>query len=93
MNIEDVPRLKEFCQEMLAWIDGGCGEHDDFCPTVGLCTNYRMLFLANSLEYYLIATMDTVHPFGGVNMYFEESETQTLYQNPQRLAWLKEHAK
>jgi len=99
MNIEDVPRLKEFCQAMLEWIDGGCGDHEIFGSLVGLCRNHALFTRlpidrpSDLLAEYFYENFNTCYPFGGQLEYGAEVETSSLYQNPERLQWLKDHAK
>lgn len=89
-------QLKQFCIELNAWIEDGAIYGRPFDNTVGLCGNFKywkdsdINYHAYKLMGYLFVEegLDSDYPFG-----YYIGEEETLYQNPARLAWIKEHMK
>lgn len=101
------PELKQFYVEIQQWIDAGCPANGTFNHRFGLCTNvdlyaqdYRIIKIASEQRNLFIAAFDDYSfPFYEKNEagthgdeYFIEKSNDALYKNPQRLAWIKQHA-
>lgn len=96
--------LKQFYREIQQWIDDGCPEHEVFDTNNPLCKTLcywgAMLALpeidALSVEMGNAFERDGlsgVFPFNSIRGSMNrEAKTGTVYQNPARLAWIKEHA-
>lgn len=98
--------LREFCREMLEWVEGGYPKevlrHGE---SMGLCGHY-VEFLRNKGKSHLVrcAELEKLHklfyglygswayPFNGDGreLYYQEAHK---YTNPERLAFLRRYAK
>lgn len=99
------PELKNFYKAIQTWIDNGCPEDNQhyFVIYVGLCNNLEWLggerIIENCklrwemVEQFRAAGLSPAYPFGGHEELMKEKESRTIYSNPARLAWIKEHAK
>lgn len=94
--------LDQFYIELQAWIDGGCGVHIIFRRNQPICDHLldweelhpdaegvwelaRVQFKDAGLRSY--------SPFDDDDSAFDEAmDLGTIYYNPARLAWIKEHA-
>lgn len=92
--------LTAFYREILAWIEAGQPDHRNFRAYTGLCTN--LIFSpydhhavgVEMSEQFSFAGLNKQFPFNGdVTSYRLEGEAYSTYQNPQRLAWIRKHAK
>lgn len=93
-------QLKQFCIELNAWIEAGCPEHKIFKIRDGICWNYSNWIHPNDQYSFfpsdtpLRAFLGSTYPFsGGYELFQIEQDSRTLYKNPARLAWIKEHMK
>lgn len=89
------PELKKFFVDIQEWIDSGCPEDSYFLPYWGLCAN------AADYEHELFKELnelldkefgDITYPFGGRDTYQIEYSTETIYKNPERLAFILKYA-
>lgn len=92
------PELKNFYKAIQAWIDNGCTEYNQhhFVIHAGLCGNLDWMNCKlrwEMVKQFRAAGLDAKYPFGGFNTFLTEKESGTIYSNPERLAWIKEHAK
>ena len=88
-------KLQEFYNEMNKIISDPSYRPDWFDSQVGLCLNcVRYNYSQDELQEHLYyAGLSPTFPFNNVRSdYTYEKETRTLYQNPARLAWIKQHA-
>lgn len=81
------PALRQFLTDYLAWAEADAPD-DRFNRWHGLCVNAEresrdLLCELNALF------CGEVHPFGGIHMYWAESEGRTIHRNPDRLAWIR----
>lgn len=99
------PELKSFYVAMQEWIDAGCPEGNQyrFILQVGLCTNlinftlvteegYKEDTLEEMRQQFHEAGLDRDLPFNENISYLFERDKGIMYKNPQRLAWIKQHA-
>jgi hypothetical protein len=100
------PMLKRFYQELQEWIDAGQPRGTVFEPDCGLCLNLEMwgydeanqeladeLVLEQSV-LFAEAGLDSDYPFDDHDTYIQAHCDDSMYtSNPERLAWVKEHAK
>lgn len=90
------PKLQEFYNEMNKIISNPSYRPDWFDAHCGLCSNcVAYNYSQDDLQEHLVsAELDTAFPFNidGDSSYTYEKYTDTLYQNPARLAWIKQHA-
>lgn len=91
------PKLQEFYNEMNKIISDPSYRPDWFNPKVGLCLNcVAYNYSQDELQEHLFsAGLSPVYPFNndeGDSSYIHEKLTDTMYQNPARLAWIKRHA-
>lgn len=91
------PTLQEFYNEMNKIISDPSYRPDWFNPKVGLCLNcVAYNYSQDELQEHLFsAGLNPTYPFNndeGYSSYTREKHTNTLYQNPNRLAWIKQHA-
>lgn len=98
------PELKAFYQTMLAWLANDMPETAYFDRHAGLCHNLVMFLRARNTKWedlcsiteeqraqFRQAGLDQVYPFNyDGNDYTDDRHT--MYENPKRLAWIKEHA-
>ena len=96
--------LSKFYRDLQEWIDKGCPSHPKFITYQGICgqlDNYfpyredrgtweRMRYELKS--QFTNAGMDRIYPFGGEVLYDIELNAETLYLDPKRLQWVKDHA-
>lgn len=89
-------KLQEFYNEMNKIISDPSYRPDWFNPKVGLCLNcVAYNYSQDELQEHLFsAGLSPVFPFNNNenSSYTHEKHTNTLYQNPARLAWIKQHA-
>lgn len=96
MNVE----LKQFYREIQQWIDDGCPDHDVFRKTTAICLSLERWLgyfdrKVNKIleDSFNDAGLDFVLPFNKDLGEFEvEMLNHSIYKNPARLAWIKEHA-
>lgn len=90
------PKLQDFYNEMNKIISDSSYRPDWFCSKVGLCLNcVAYNYSQDELQEHLFsAGLSPTFPFnnGEDSSYTHEKHTDTLYQNPARLAWIKQHA-
>lgn len=88
--------LKEFYQAYAAWLDAGAPEDQPFSRAFGLCDNlcdkgfhdlWRELKGQLKSEGY-----DPAYPFGGSEVFENETDDLTFHLNPERIKWVKDHA-
>lgn len=99
------PNLQQFYIEINTWIESGCKGHKFFEADSGLCYNLSA-FCRNAnlseaeINYYsytlregfIRAAFEEHLPFNAdYYSYRRESCQHTLYKNPARLAWIKNH--
>ena len=95
--------LKEYLKAVQAWIEQGCPNNTPFFVSCGLCKNTHGFFpgdweaiekLQRELEDAFCADdLDLEYPFNSSpEDYDDECSFQTVWENPQRLAWVKKHA-
>ena len=97
MTFKISPKLQEFYNEMNKIISDPSYRPDWFYSKVGLCSNCAAYnYSQDELQEHLVsAELDPAFPFNideGDSSYIHEKYTDTLYQNPARLAWIKQHA-
>lgn len=96
-------QLKQFYRDLQEWLETGRPRHKTFDQQYGLCCNAAYygdnFFNDSSLEeeqadMFAAAGLCTEYPFndGDHDSYMQESRSGDLFQNPTRLAWIKEHA-
>lgn len=94
------PELKQFFLEIHDWIEQGCPEHEVFLKNSGLCATLEAYAELLNLEYrpleyeldMLLRAIDgTRRPFNNtLYKYLNEQTLGTIYQNPARLAFIKQ---
>lgn len=86
--------LQEFYNEMNKVISDPSYRPDWFDSQVGLCLNcVRYNYSQDNLQDHLhSAGLSPIYPFNTESSYTYEKETNTLYRNTARLAWIKQHA-
>lgn len=89
-------KLQEFYNEMNKIISDPSYRPDWFNSQVGLCLNcVAYNYSQDELQEHLFsAGLSPSFPFnnGENSSYTHEKHTNTLYQNPARLAWITQHA-
>lgn len=92
-------QLRQFCIELNAWIEAGCPDHKVFHRNDGICWNFAQ-WIGTKIGEYIIPSSTPItkyfgktYPFGTQDDFETEQANLTLYQNPARLAWIKEHMK
>lgn len=99
MKSEISPKLRNFYQELLKWIEIGCPEDLPFSKKHGLCTNLLCFNEGLELEQKTLLKKDCGScgfPFnkveeGNRDFALEHLEGQ-MYTNPKRLAFIKKYA-
>lgn len=97
--------LKEFYQDILKWIEARCpADHPYYTTSFGLCFNLERWKFENNLsvgteldnlQYRMFAEAG-LHPhcpFEEWNEYCKRKFSGTMFENPQRLAWVRDHAR
>jgi len=95
-------RLGRFYIELQAWIDGGCPDYEPFVVTQPICDNLLDWIRQRDgtdevhgliYEQFVEAGLRPYNPFDpNHDAFMDAMEKGTLYANPARLAWIKEHA-
>lgn len=93
--------LKQFYREIQQWIDDGCPEHDVFktyrplCRSINAWSSFDPHLSAELKGQFLTAGLHRDYPFnmGDPDNYGDEANDDTVFKNPARLAWIKEHSK
>lgn len=99
--------LSCFYQSIYQWIEEGCPQHPAFTTDRAICINlWRWAKICAGLSrdrattldeeltrQFKVAGLDPTIPFNMHSAtYAEERDTRTLYENPRRLKWIKNHA-
>ena len=96
--------LTDFYRDYAAWLDAGAPNGDVFRQSRGLCTCLSRWCAENGVTEYLnvdmnlqfvSANLDTIYPFNGGDHlgYAMEVRKNSCHLNPERIAWVREHAK
>lgn len=97
--------LKEFCNEMLDWVDDGCPQEDLMhCEIIGLCHHYEEFLRRRGKAFAIVGReleklrdlFDELYgsrssPFNQGGVYY--STEVHKYENKERRAFLREYAK
>lgn len=87
--------LKQFFVAIQQWIDSGCPIYDTFVRSVGLCNNFEKFGQGQMTELKDLLELefgDGGYPFGGPTIYCKEQAYYKMYQNPERLAFIRKYA-
>lgn len=93
------PLLKQFFLEIHEWIEQGCPEHDAFLKTYGLCDTLKAYIKEFKLDKELLRELfllldpikSSIFPFNTDFLdYLKEHDSHSIYQNPARLAFIKQ---
>ena len=94
-----MPVQRQFYREIQKWISRGMKDHPIFHKDIGLCVTYRLwgAYTNNKIHSmvndFTTAGLHHVFPFNESRPdYNKELWTDSIYMNPRRLAWIKEHA-
>ena len=94
-----MPVQRQFYREIQKWISEGMKDHPIFHKDVGICSTYRLWGHLNKNKIHDIETdfetagLHSDFPFNeNLLDYTEERTADSLYMNPRRIAWIKEHA-
>lgn len=94
-----MPVQRQFYRDIQKWINGGMKGHQIFQKDIGLCFTYRYWsrYTGNKLhdirDDFKTAGLYQVSPFNeNILDYNKERLAYSIYMNPRRLAWIKEHA-
>ena len=96
--------IANFLKAISEWVEVGCPyfNHYGFLPSSGLCTNLTIYCYNNLLNFEDTLNVEGHlkqmfngrghYPFNNTGEdYFEEIGEETLYLNPKRLAFIKQH--
>lgn len=88
--------LTEFYRSYLSWVESGARDCEPYSRYYGLCSNLERFTASNraSIEMsqqFRDAKLHPGFPFGE-GAYDDRSENGTQHEDPNRLAWVKEHA-
>lgn len=96
------PLLKQFYQDINAWVEQGCPTHPAFVINCGLCRNlgnYLGQLNLNQKEkinvymelskQFIDAQLDNQYPFDNGDMDYKH---KPKFTNPRRLRWIIQHA-
>lgn len=92
---EDRALVAKFCRAYVKWLDRGAPEREPFWRWFGLCYNSGIFELDDIVGDILEDEgLDPDFPFNGGNedMYKEEARDGIMHLNPERIAWVREHA-
>lgn len=97
--------LKQFYQAIQEWVDEGCPPHDVFQLDSGLCNTLEMWCEKAGYDRELTeqlwdeqagmfqaAGLDKNFPFDTEESYNHAYYSNAMYDNADRLNWIKEHA-
>lgn len=95
--------LKEYLQAVQAWIDAGMPEGKPFWRNEGLCGNAYYFAGCPEAAFGLRCELRKEFRLGDYNNsstpfndsytdFLREVSSKSLYSNPQRLEWIKNHA-
>jgi hypothetical protein len=89
---------KQFYKDILEWIETGEPASDTFSSNVGLCSSL-LRWLGDDPKPYVDLLQDFKdaglcfnYPFCSYTMYACEQLAGSIYTNPKRLEWIKDHA-
>ena len=92
------PAQRQFFRDISAWIKQGCTEDKTFSTAVWLCYNYKLWCSINGktnhwkdgkAPFIALGYNSNINPFNSdTRSLLEESEQDTIYKNPQRLAFI-----
>ncbi|UVD31660.1 hypothetical protein Pondi_00019 [Escherichia phage Pondi] len=89
--------LKEFYQAYAAWLDAGAPEDQPFSRAYGLCDNLFTRGCYDILRelkgHFKSEGYDPAYPFGGSEVFETEMDNEEMHLNPERIKWVKDHAK
>lgn len=90
--------LQQFYNDYDAWLDAGAPEGQPFSRIQGLCRNlwdwsgYDNRLQAEMRVHLKKVGLNPAYPFGGDDVYDDESLNATMHLNPKRIQWVKDHA-
>ena len=95
--------LQEFYNEINEWISKGCPYSVVFATNGGLCRNLSQYLKYNNAlakspvlampEQFLDAGLEFLMPFNeSPEDYRDECNNNTVFLNPKRIKWVKDHA-
>lgn len=94
--------LKTYYKAVQKWVEQGCPECQPFINGNGLCGNlhfftadpYKVQELRDEMtKQFVQAGLHESFPFNGMdNPYQAEGHRREIFQNLQRLEWIKHHA-
>ena len=99
MKSEISPKLRNFYQELLKWIDMGCPGDLPFNKSLGLCSNILKFDEELFEEQKILLQIEcgfSGFPFNqtvaGDCGYLQDYFNGTMYTNPKRLAFIRKYA-
>lgn len=94
-----MPVQRQFYREIQKWISEGMKDHPIFRKDFGLCSTYRFWGYHTDNKIHDIrddfktAKLHFNLPFNKTMQdYDKERTSDSIYMNPRRIAWIKEHA-
>lgn len=94
--------LKQFYIDMNNWIEAAYEGNPVFRSHTGLCYNLVRWGVDKNLncsdlqealvDQFMDAGLDPNYPFNKNDTEYDDERKGLMYQNPARLAWIKEHA-
>ena len=93
VNHEQIsPELRKFLSSWLDWAENPPRWWEfwrkRYIPSLGLCGNCPSDAYPD-LRYFLRRETESPYPFGGLGVFYRESDRETLHLNPERLAWVR----
>lgn len=94
--------LKTFLREWLTWAEGDALDDKPFKRRRGLCASFEYWLDARDIHYRDINDelellnqafkddrLEECYPFGGVELFYDESDADEMHLNESRLAWVR----
>jgi len=88
------PELRAFLADWLAWVERGAPNDAPYWRDDGLCDSaYRQFGDTPSVDLELLLRdlfpSSYPYPFGGREGFISEFQSETMHQNPERIAWVQ----
>lgn len=94
--------LKEFLSAWIQWVDAGAPNRNPFERNLGLCVNFEYYLeeigvtegdadgeVYGLTDVFGADRLNRAYPFGGGELFYEESGADAMHLNEQRIAWVR----
>ena len=95
--------LKAFLSAWIEWVDAGAPNHNPFDRRLGLCVSFEYYLekigvaegdaddeIYGLTDVFGADRLSRAYPFGGGELFYEESGADAMHLNPARISWVRQ---